>query len=257
MKTPRNALRTAVAVAERAGALLLRNFRGKRRIRFKAGEGNLVTDMDHASEEMIVRAVRRAFPDHQIIAEERGADRTHSPYRWHIDPLDGTTNYAHRFPHWCISIALEGRVAVVYNPNVPELFTAEAGRGAKRNGKAIRVTRVAELRRAFLATGFAYHRAGKRRNVRHFGHFVQNARAIRRAGSAALDLAYVAGGVFDGFWELSLGSWDLAAGALLVQEAGGRVTDLKGNRFDLAKGEALATNKSIHAAMLRVLKKHD
>lgn len=253
MKTPPHALRAAIRIAERAGALLRRNFRGARRIEFKRGEGNLVTDMDHASEELIVRALRREFPDHAIVAEERGELRRDSPYRWHVDPLDGTANYAHAFPHWCVSIALEGHVGVVFNPNGPELFAAQVGRGATRNGRPIRVSRVSRLADAFLATGFSYHPPLKRRNLVYFRRFMHRTRAIRRAGSAALDLAYTAAGIFDGFWELSLGTWDLAAGVLLIREAGGRVTDFRGRPFDLASGEALATNGRVHESMRRVL----
>lgn len=253
MKTPRNALRAATRIAERAGALLLRNFRGARRIELKRGEGNLVTDMDFASEELIVRALRREFPDHSVVAEERGELRRDSPFCWHVDPLDGTANYAHGFPHWCVSIALDGHVGVVFNPNGPELFAAQRGRGARRNGRPIRVSRVSRLADAFLATGFSYHPPSKRRNLVHFRRFMQRTRAIRRAGSAALDLAYTAAGVFDGFWEFSLGTWDLAAGVLLIREAGGRVTNFRGGAFDLEDGEALATNGKLHNAMVRVL----
>ena len=245
-------LKTAVRIAERAGALLLKNFRGVRRIGFKRGEGNLVTDMDHASEELIVRALRRAFPDHAIVAEERGASGD-SPFRWHIDPLDATANYAHGFPHWCVSIGPEDRIGVVYNPNGPEMFAAEAGRGAWRNGRRIHVSRQSRLDRAFLATGFSYHPAAKRRNLDYFARFLTRAGAIRRAGSAALDLSYVAAGVFDGFWEFGLGTWDLAAAVVIAREAGARVTAFDGGPFVLRTGEALATNGRLHAAMIATL----
>jgi myo-inositol-1(or 4)-monophosphatase len=250
---PRHALRVAIGAAERAGRLLLKGFRGARRVRFKRGIGNLVTDMDHASEELVVRAIRRAFPDHEVIAEERGAHRADSPYRWHIDPLDGTANYAAGFPHWAVSIALEGLAGVVYNPIVPEMFTATANGGARRNGSPIRVSRTSDLRRALLATGFSYDPAERRRNLRHFCRFMERARAIRRAGSAALDFCYVACGIFDGYWELNINSWDMAAGALIVRESGGRVTDLSGGPFDLQGGESLATNGRLHAVMAKVL----
>lgn len=250
----RRALKVAVAAAEEAGALLHRNLRGVRTIHRKTGRGNLVTDMDHAAEEIIVRRLRRAFPDHQIIAEERAAMRTGSPWRWHIDPLDGTVNYAHGLPHWCVSIGLEDAVAVVYNPNLGEMFTATAGGGARRNGRPIGISRTARLADALVATGFSYHEPARRRNLVHFGRFIQRAGWVRRAGSAALDLCYVAAGIFDGYWELALNSWDLAAGALLVREAGGRLTNLTGGPFDLATGDVLATNGRIHAAMAKVLK---
>lgn len=253
MKLPRHALKVAVAAAEEAGALLHRNLRGRRTIGRKAGRGNLVTDMDHAAEEIVVRRLRRAFPDHQIIAEERPAIRTDSPWRWHIDPLDGTVNYAHGLPHWCVSIGLEDAVAVVYNPNLGELFTATAGGGARLNGRPIRVSTNARLDDALVATGFSYHEPARTKNLAHFERFIHRAGWVRRAGSAALDLCYVASGIFDGYWELALNSWDLAAGALLVREAGGRLTDLGGGPFDLATGDVLATNGKIHKAMARVL----
>lgn len=251
------ALAFARRIAVRAGDFLRRHFRGTLRIRFKGGRGNLVTDMDHASEEMIVSALRRQFPDHAVVAEERGA-RGESPYRWYVDPLDGTTNYAHGFPIWAVTIAFEahGRMeaGVTYGPILGELFWARRGAGAFRNGRPIRVSRQSRLNRALLATGFAYRLRYRRQNLRYFAAFCMKARAIRRAGAASLDLAWTAAGVFDGFWEMCLGPWDMAAGTLLLAEAGARISDFRGGAADPFRGELLAANPALHRRMLAVLR---
>lgn len=251
-------LSVARAAAVDAGDFLRRNQRRIRTIRTKPGEGNLVTDMDRRAEERIVRALQRAFPGHEIFAEERPAVRTGAPYRWHVDPLDGTTNYAHGFPFYSVSIALEigGRLAagVVYRPEGPELFEAVHGRGAWRNGKRIGPSRCRRLADALLVTGFSYDPAMKRRNLRYFCRFMEESRAIRRVGSAALDLCYTACGIFDGFWEFALAPWDLAAGTLICHEAGVRVTALDGGPFDLYGGEVLAANRALHRRMQEVIR---
>jgi myo-inositol-1(or 4)-monophosphatase len=251
------ALEFARRTAVRAGDFLRRRFGGLLRVRFKDGRGNLVTDMDHASEEMIVSALRREFPDHAVVAEERGA-RGESPFRWYVDPLDGTTNYAHGFPIWAVTIAFEahGRMeaGVTYGPVLGELFWARRGAGAFRNGLRLRASRETRLNRALLATGFAYRLRYRRENLRHFAAFCMKARAIRRAGAASLDLAWTAAGVFDGFWEMCLGPWDMAAGCLLLSEAGARISDFRGGPPDPFRGELVAANRTLHRRMLAVLK---
>jgi myo-inositol-1(or 4)-monophosphatase len=243
------ALSTKLAVE--AGRFLLRNQPGRRTIAYKAGAGNLVTDMDYASEERIVGAIRRAFPDHAIVAEE-GGGRDGTVDRWFIDPLDGTVNYAHGHPIWCVSIAFESR-GPVYCPALGELFVGARGRGATRNGRRLRCSRQADLSRSLLCTGFPYERRWKIENLRYWDAFIRASQAVRRVGSAALDLCWTAAGVYDGFWEFHLGPWDIAAAALIAEEAGAKVTDYRGAPVDLFKGEVLAANARLHGAMKRVI----
>jgi len=202
--------------------------------------------------------VRAARPHDALLTEESQAESGSSGVRWIVDPLDGTTNYAHAFPHFAISIGVEvagARAAgVVYDPMRDELFEAECGRGARLNGAPVRVSGIAELRRALLATGFAYDVHSRRTpNLVHFERFIGCAQAIRRAGSAALDFAYVACGRFDGYWELHLAPWDVAAGILLVQEAGGSVSDFDGGAPPASGARIAASNGRVHGAMLEVL----
>ncbi|MFQ5354803.1 MAG: inositol monophosphatase family protein, partial [Thermodesulfobacteriota bacterium] len=216
--------KAAVEMALEAGALLKARLGHAGRVDFK-GEVNIVTEMDRKSEDLIVGRITRDFPGHGIIAEESDERKTTGKYRWIIDPLDGTTNYAHGFPVFCVSIAFEseGQVVfgVVYNPMLGELFIAEKGGGATLNGERIKVSETATLEQSLLATGFPYDlRTSKENNFDLFRDFSVKAQAIRRAGSAALDLAYVACGRYDGFWEMKLSAWDTAAAALMVEEAG-------------------------------------
>ena len=249
----------AVAAAQQAGKIIADAYRTDFRVEFKQGATtNLVTEVDRRSEAAIVEALSKAFPDHRILAEEGGeGSQQQSPYKWIVDPLDGTTNFAHGFPAFCVSIGLEveGRVVlgVVYDPLRQELFEAEAGRGAFLNGERIRVSRAAALDQALLVTGFAYDQEGRRSNLEHFARFVLRAQGIRRTGTAAIDLCYVASGRIDGFWELELCPWDVAAGSLIVAEAGGRVTDFAGNPCSIYGDKILASNGSIHQAMIDVL----
>ena len=221
---------------------------------------NLVTDADHAAEQCIIDFIRRDFPDHGTLAEERGVDAARSsPYRWIIDPLDGTTNFAHRFPVYAVSIAVEYAaqllLGVVYDPTRDELFTALAGGGAFCNGQSLAVSNTAALDTALLVTGFAYDiRETRNNNLDHFSRFTLKAQGIRRTGSAALDLCYVAAGRFDGFWEIKLSPWDMAAGIVILAEAGGRITDLRGNRHSIYQAELVASNGRIHAEMLGVIR---
>lgn len=250
-------LELAKRLAVRAGDML-RKRQAPLDVRLKGGPGNLVTDMDHASEEMIVRAIRREFPDHAVHAEERGAAGD-SPFRWYIDPLDGTTNYAHGLPIWAVTIAFEARGKIVagatYAPTFGDLFWARRGRGAFRNGKRLRASRVARLADALLCTGFPYSVPYRKYNVRYFEAFVYCAQAIRRVGAASLDLAWTASGHFDGFWEFRLGPWDMAAGTLLLEEAGARISNLSGGPVEVLEGELVAANPRIHRQMLRVIRK--
>jgi myo-inositol-1(or 4)-monophosphatase len=226
----------------------------------KKGAIDLVTNVDVAVERMFRELIASRFPDHQVLGEELGgAGATPSGPCWVFDPIDGTTNYAHGLPIFCASLALEidgaADVAAVYDPNRRELFTAERGGGAFLNGAPMRVSTARQLLDALLVTGFPYDVHGRVDEiVGLFGAFVGHARAVRRLGSAALDLCYVAAGRLDGFWESDLKPWDVAAGALIVSEAGGRVTDMNGSSFSSRGRRVLATNGLIHDAMLDVIR---
>ncbi len=248
-------------IAVEAGALLRDRVSSRHTVQYK-GEINLVTEADRLSEALIVERIRRTYPGHDILAEESPATATGSGFRWIIDPLDGTTNYAHGYPVFSVSIALEVegtvRLGAVYNPMLAELFIAEKGGGAFLNGRRLAVSRTGELARGLLATGFPYDiREDRNNNMNYFRVMAVSAQAIRRTGSAALDMAYVAAGRFDGFWELKLMPWDTAAGWLLVTEAGGAVTDFREEPYRLDSPQILASNGSIHTEMARLLAKTD
>ena len=250
-----------VSVAREAGIFLKERLNDKHVIDYK-GEINIVTEVDRISEDMIKSKIEQKYPHHDILAEESTDFARGSEFRWLVDPLDGTTNYAHGYPVFCVSIALEEkgeiRLGVVYNPMLDEMFVAERARGAFLNGRKISVSNTSDLSRCLLATGFPYDiRDDKNNNINYFTGMAKSVQAIRRAGSAALDMAYVAMGRFDGFWELKLMPWDTAAGLLLIIEAGGMVTDLFGGKFSLASPHVLATNGKIHDDMIDVLKKID
>ncbi len=247
----------AIDAALRAGGLLKEHLGRVGRVEYK-GAVDLVTEMDRKAEDLIVEELRRNFPDHGILTEESAERVTDSSCRWIIDPLDGTTNYAHGFPIFCVSIALEeeGEVSfgVVYCPMLDELFTATRDEGAFLNGERIRVSKTPDLDKSLLATGFPYDvRTSKDNNLDHFANFAVRAQAIRRAGAAALDLCYVGCGRFDGFWEMKLKPWDVAAAALVVREAGGMVTDFNKGPFSIYGGDVLSTNGLIHDEMVGVL----
>jgi myo-inositol-1(or 4)-monophosphatase len=247
----------AVQTAKKAGQVLQSRLGRTRRIDYK-GAVNLVTEMDFRSERIIVSEIRKHYPEHGFLAEEKAQEQTSSPYRWIIDPLDGTTNYAHGFPVYCISIALEyGEkiiLGVVYDPSREELFVAQKGKGARLNGRRMTVSKTSRLSKSLLTTGFPYDlRESPVNNFDHFRKFAFRTHAVRRCGSAALDLCYVAAGRFDGFWEMKLGSWDLAAGSLIVREAGGRVTDFQGRPLGLDGRQVLASNSRIHREMMKIL----
>lgn len=250
-------IQAGLRAVKEGGDILKKNFGGVQNISYK-GKLDLVTDVDHRSEETIVGFLNKEFPDYGILAEERREVTARSACRWILDPLDGTTNYAHGYPFVCVSLALECEGTIiwgaVYNPIHNELFTAESGKGAFCNGLPIRVSVTRRLDRAMLCTGFPYdvHESADN-NLDHFAHFIKTAQAIRRDGAAALDLCYVGMGRFDGFWEMKLKPWDIAAGQLVVTEGGGRVTAFDGNSFSLNRGDILASNAVLHTAMVRTL----
>ena len=247
----------ATAAAKEAGSLILPHAGDAGGIEFK-GAVDIVTAMDKKSERLITSAIKASFPEHGILAEESDEERSTSPYRWIIDPIDGTTNYAHGFPFFCVSIAFEYLsevlLGVVYDPSREELFTAIKGRGALLNGRPLKVSDRGDLNDSLLATGFPYDiRTSKDNNLDHFASFAVRAQAIRRAGSAALDLAYVAAGRFDGYWEIKLQPWDIAAASLMVTEAGGRVSDFEGASSSIHNKRLLATNGLLHPGMMAIL----
>lgn len=255
----REILSAAESIAREAGGILLQLAGGSLDVRLK-GEVDLVTAADRASEERIVARIRERFPDHGILAEESGAigRAAASEYLWVIDPLDGTTNFASGLPIWSVSIGVLHRgarlAAVVHDPTRDECFTALRGGGTRRNGLPVRVSEVTDLGGALLVTGFPYDiRTSPVDNLDHFERMMKRSRAVRRLGSAAIDLAYVACGRFDGFWELKLHPWDVAAGALLVEEAGGVVTDFDGSPFDIFGPEIVAGPAVLAGAMRAVL----
>ncbi len=246
-----------IDTAAAAGKLLMKNVNRRRQVEFK-GKVDLVTEMDVKSEKLIVARLGKLLPEASFLTEEGSEAEGNSVCKWVIDPLDGTTNYAHRFPVWCVSIALEweGEIVLgcVYDPNRDELFAAVVGKPAKLNGKAVHVSDADELCNSLLATGFPYDiQTSNVNNLDHFARFAVTARGIRRAGSAALDLCYLATGRFDGFWELKLHPWDTAAAILIVAQAGGTVTNFEGGQFSIYSDSILASNGKIHRQMMQVL----
>ncbi len=248
----------AIEIARAAGAILLEGY-GRAHAPERKGRIDLVTEYDRRSEALILRRLGERFPGHAVLAEETGAHAVSgSTVRWIVDPLDGTTNYSHNYPFFCVSIAAEvaGRLAagVVYDPVRDELFAAAAGAGATLNGTPIRVSEIDRVEDALLVTGFPYSvRERPQEILPLFTAFLMRAQGIRRDGSAALNLCYVACGRFDGFWEGFLSPWDLAAGTLIAEEAGGRVTRLGGEPMRLADGQVLATNGRVHGEMMEVI----
>lgn len=252
----KNYLQVALVTAQEAGQFLLDAFEQPRTIAYK-GEVDIVTEADRQSEEFIVARLRAAFPEHSVVAEEGSQQTGTSEYCWYVDPLDGTTNFAHGYRLFCVSLALVHReeilVGVVYDPLHKELFRAVQGEGAWLNDSRIQVSTAPRLNESLVATGFPTRKRHKNPNVLYYHRFTMLTHGVRRDGSAALDLCYVACGRFDGFWELQLNPWDTAAGVLLVREAGGLVTDFHGRPYHLAGEEILASNPLIHAEMQQVL----
>lgn len=249
-------LNTAVKAARRAGAVIMRNMDRLDRLNVELkGRNDFVSDVDHAAEAEIIDILRKAYPDHAILAEETGSTGQ-SDYCWIIDPLDGTTNFLHGYPNYAVSIALQhkGRLeqAVIFDPQRNELFTAGRGQGARMNDRRIRVSHTQEFQYALLGTGFPFKSAQYLDLwVNVFRSVAAETSGVRRAGAAALDLAHVACGRFDGFWEFGLRPWDMAAGCLLIEEAGGYVTDLTGGHDYMRTGLLVAGNPKVHAELLR------
>jgi len=252
-------LELARRLAREAGKIQRERYETSFEVRTKSTSIDLVTEVDHACEERVVSGIQRARPGDAILAEEgRGSDQDDAVWRWVIDPLDGTTNFAHGYPRFCVSIGVEHRnertVGVVLDPLLDEEYCAVRGRGATLNGRPLRVSAEPRLDNALVATGFAYDvRKSAEDNVDHFVAVVKRARALRRDGSAALDLCYVAAGRFDAFWELRLHPWDVAAGLLIVEEAGGRTSDAAGGPAPRSGRETVATNGHLHDELLEVL----
>jgi len=246
-------------LARQAGRLLAEKLTRHNEIYYK-GAIDLVTEADKMSEELILAEISRRYPDHGILSEESAQKNEQAPLRWIIDPLDGTTNYAHGFPFFCVSIALEKEgvveLGVIYDPTRNDLFFAELGGGAYLNGRKLQVSSVNDLSHGLLATGFPYDiRVSQENNLNYFNVMAKKAQAIRRAGAAALDLACLAAGRFDGFWELKLKPWDTAAGCLLVTEAGGIISDMAGEPWNLSSPGLVASNGLIQGQMMEVFKK--
>jgi myo-inositol-1(or 4)-monophosphatase len=251
--TKTDVITAAAQIAREAGALLMEHFRQHVKIEYK-GEADLVTIADRKSETLIRQRLREHWPSHDILGEEGGLQDTGSDYRWYVDPLDGTTNFAHGFPVFCVSMALEYRgrriAGVIYDPTRDELFAAEQGSGAYLNDERIRVSQTTNLAECLLATGFPSHKRHKNPNIFFYHQITLRTHGVRRAGSAALDLCCVASGRFDGFWEFNLNPWDTAAGVLMVEEAGGKITDFGGSPFELNSRETVASNGLVHEALL-------
>jgi len=251
------------AIAREAGALLLHYFHQGLKIEYK-GDADLVTAADRAAETLIRERISKQFPSHDVLGEEQGLNDQRGDYRWYVDPLDGTTNFAHGYPVFAVSMALEhqalaerssgqrGRriAGVIYDPTRDELFTAEQGRGTHLNGKPIHVSKATQLKECLVATGFPSHKRHKNPNIYFYHQITLRTHGVRRAGSAALDLCNVACGRFDGFWEFNLNPWDTAAGVLIVEEAGGKVSRFDGSPFELDSRETLASNGLVHEALL-------
>jgi myo-inositol-1(or 4)-monophosphatase len=248
-------LEAAVEIAREAGRVLREELDRPPDIAYK-GDFDLVTQADRRSEEVIVKRLQRYFPQHAIAAEEGTGKDNDSEYRWHVDPLDGTTNFAHGYRCFCVSMALARKnellLGVVYNPVYEELFTAARGEGAIFNGKKMNCSKIDSLKTSLLCTGFPNHKRHSNPNIYYYWDFTLRSHGVRRDGSAALDLAYVAAGRFDGFWEFGLNPWDTAAGVVLVEEAGGRITDLEGRSYVLGGYSILASNGFIHEEMKQV-----
>jgi myo-inositol-1(or 4)-monophosphatase len=248
-------LNTAAEIAREAGALLAQLFKRPQEIFYKR-PSDLVTEADRRSEALIVERLRSYFPKHAVVSEEGGGQKTDSDYCWYVDPLDGTTNFAHGFPVFCTTLGLAYRgevvAGVVYDPLRDEMFAAERGSGAYLNNKRLHVSKTPKLSESLLATGFPPFADNHDLNIRYYFRFTQLCHGIRRAGAAALDLCSVAAGRFEGFWELKLNPWDKAAGSLLVTEAGGRVSDIAGAPFNLLGDDVFASNGLVHDEMREV-----
>jgi myo-inositol-1(or 4)-monophosphatase len=259
VKGRKKTLDFAVSLARNVGDRIAKHAGQRIRVSYKS-EVDLVTQFDRQAQNLIVNALLKQYPGYGVLSEEDMDTGAGHPVRWIVDPLDGTTNFAHGLPIWAISIALEIEkeivLGIVYDPNRKEIFTAMKDSGARLNGRKVSVSRTKKLGHSLLVTGFPYDiRRTTNNNLRQFSEFAVRARAVRRLGSAALDLCYTACGRFDGYWELKLSPWDQAAGSLILREAGGRITDFAGRQFSIYGDEVLGTNGLIHRQMLHVLKR--
>ncbi len=241
------------AIAREAGTLLMDFFRRRVKIEYK-GDADLVTEADRTSEKLILERIRKQWPSHDVIGEEGARVESGGDYLWYVDPLDGTTNFAHSFPVFCVSLGLafqgKRKAAVVYDPTRDELFAAERGKGAVLNGETIEVSKTPKLQQSLVATGFPSHKRHKNPNIYFYHQLTLRSHGVRRAGSAALDLAYVAAGRLDGFWEFNLNAWDTAAGILVVEEAGGMVSGFRGEALQITDRDVVASNALIHPELL-------
>jgi len=248
----------AVEAAREAGLYALGRMGNIEEVQYKRNHNDIVTDVDKHCEKLIIGRIQEEFPAHGILAEESGETAAEAgDFLWIIDPIDGTTNYAHGFPFFCVSIGVmcegEMKMGVVYDPTRDELFTAEAGKGAFLNGKKIRVSSASKVMDSIIGTGFSYDPKRRSEVLPYFENVIKHAQAIRRAGSAALDLSYVACGRFDGFWEFGLNPWDISAGLLLIQEAGGKISKMSGGPSSIHDKEIVASNGNIHQELLNIL----
>lgn len=249
-------------IAREAGEIIRKGFHESISIEYKTNLSNIVTNIDKAAEQKIISFVKQEFPGHGIIAEESGAQDAAAEYKWIIDPLDGTTNFAHKLPIFSVSIGImkgkETIFGLVYDVIRDTVYKAEKGSGSFKNGKKINVSSNSDLRKSVLVTGFPYDIKKNPNNaIEKFNAFLLNSRAVRRLGSAAIDFCYVASGVFDGFWEVHLNPWDIAGGKLIVEEAGGLVTNFHGEKITPFSKQILATNKGVHKKMMNILQMHD
>ncbi len=253
-------LEKIIEIAKEAGGEIARFYKGNFAIEFKTNKSDLVTAADKASEKKIIELIEKDFPEHNILTEEREFVNKHSDYTWVIDPLDGTTNFAHGLPIFSVSIGVtrgnETLFGTVYDVTRDKVYYAEKGAGAFENGKQLRVSSNGDLEQSLLVTGFPYNiRQNPMHAIERFNAFLFESRAVRRLGSAALDFCYVASGIFDGFWEVSLNPWDICAGKLIVEEAGGKVTNFNGEEIDIYSKPILATNGIVHEKMVRILQR--
>lgn len=245
-------------ITEKVSKVILKNCNKIRKISYKKGDFNLVTNVDKEVEALVIKEIVSEYPEHSIIAEESGIHKKNKKYEWFIDPIDGTTNFAHNYPCFCVSIAFSVngilRFGIVKNPATGELYTAIKGKGAKLNGKPISVSKIKRLKESLLITGFPYDRkTSKTNNFKNFCNLTMVTQGVRRDGSAAMDLCYVAAGKADGYWELKLSPWDVAAGVLILEEAGGKITGFKGNKYNIYDKEIVATNGIIHKELIKRL----
>jgi len=247
----------AQKAARVAGRLIKNNFHKEKHVSYK-GRIDLVTDIDKRAEDRILEVINDNFPEHNILTEESDLDRdSKSEFCWVIDPLDGTTNYVHEFPFVNVSVALQKNnetiVGVVFNPILDEFFYAIKNRGSYKNEERLAVSSSTDLKKSVLATGFPYEMDSERNNLNNFNRIIKKCRGVRRPGAAAIDLCYVAAGIFDGFWEIELHPWDTAAGILIVKEAGGKVSNFDGSEFSIFDREIVATNGKLHTDLINIL----